>query len=318
MDRAMELHALRCFVAVAERLSFSRAAEELQTSQPALSRQIQALEQALRVRLFDRVGRRVELTPAGEELSARARLLLQDAESFRSRAEDLSGGPTGLLRVGATPQTLESLVAPLLSRFRSLWPGVDFQLVEDGAASLLDQVERGVVHVAIAALPGGSALRGRELFPLGVLAVVPPAHALARRRRIEVAELPGERLLLLRKAFMTRQLFDGACQIAHITPRVVLESGSPHALLSLAEQGHGIAIIPSTVRLVHFTQRAIPLHLGDRQLGVWMSAIWNPRRYLSPAAGALIEEARRFTRRQYPGKSFHLGDLFDSSVASGG
>ena len=123
----MELHALRCFVAVAERLSFSRAAEELQTSQPALSRQIQALEQTLQVRLFDRVGRRVELTPAGAELSARARLLLQDAESFRSRAEDLSGGPTGLLRVGATPQTLESLVAPLLSRFPALWPGVDFR-----------------------------------------------------------------------------------------------------------------------------------------------------------------------------------------------
>lgn len=314
----MELHALRCFVTVADRLSFSRAAEDLKTSQPALSRQIQGLEQELRVRLFDRLGRRVELTPAGEELSARARLLLHEADSFRSRAEDLSGGPTGLLRVGATPQTLESLVAALLARFRVLWPTVDFQLVEDGAASLLDQVERGVVHVAIAARPVGSALRGRELFPLGVLAVAPPAHPLARRKRIEVAELAGERLLLLRRAFMTRQLFDGACQIAHITPRVVLESGSPHALLSLAEQGHGIAIVPSTVRPVHFPQRAIPVHLGDRQLGLWMSAIWNPRRYLSPAGSALIEEAWRFTRRQYPGKGFHLGDLFDSSAASGG
>jgi LysR family cyn operon transcriptional activator len=312
----MELYTLRCFVAVAERLSFSRAAEQLQMSQPALSRQVQALEEELKVRLFDRVGRRVELTAPGRELAGRARLLLQDVEGFRSRADDLSGGPTGTLSVGATPQTLESLVAPLLARFHRRWPTVEFHLVEDGAASLLDQIERGLVHVGIAALHKGTTLRGRELFPLGVLAVVPSSHPLAPRKRIEVAELAHERLLLLRKAFLTRQLFDGACQIARVAPRILLESGSPHALLSLAEQGHGIAIIPSTVRRMYFGQRGIPVHLGDRQLGVSMSAIWNPRRYLPPAAGTFIEAAYRFTRRQYPGKAFHLGDLFDSSATS--
>lgn len=308
----MELHTLRCFVGVAEQLSFSRASIQLHLSQPALSRQVRALEAELGMPLFDRIGRRIRLTSAGEELAVRARLLLQDVDSFKTRAEDLSQGSTGTLRIGATPQTLEGLIAPLIAKFRRIWPKVDFQLIEDGAANLLDQVQEGSVQIAIAALPTGTTLQGQELFPFGVLAVVPAGNPIARRKRVDVTELAREPLLLLRKAFMTRQLFDGACKIAHIAPPVVIESSSPHAIVSLANQHHGIAIIPSTVQVS--AQHAIPVQIGGRQLGVRMSAIWNPRRYLPPAALAFVEEARRYTRREYPGKAFSLTNLFDSSA----
>lgn len=310
----MDLRGLQCFVGVAEDLSFSRAADRLEISQPALSRQIKRLEGELGARLFDRVARRVALTVAGEDLLARARALLQDAESLRTRARDVSGGSSGVLRVGATPQTLESLVSQLLTRYRRVCPKVEVQLVEAGAASLLEQIDHGLVNVAIAGLPRGTLLRGRGLFPLAVLAVVPGGHRLSRRRRVEVTDLVDEPLLLLRKGFMTRQLFDGACQVAHLTPRVILESSSPHCLLSLVEGGHGIAIIPSTVRMAVLRHRVLPLQQEGRQLGLWMSVIWDPRRYLPPAARIFIEEAYRFTRRQYPGKGFGLGELVDSSA----
>ena len=308
----MELHTLRCFVGVADQLSFSRASEQLHLSQPALSRQVRALEDELKMPLFDRVGRRVKLTSGGEELAAQARLLLQDFNSFRSRAQDLSNGQAGTLRVGATPQTLEGLIAPLIAKFRRRWPKVEFQLVEDGSMCLLDQVQEGRVHVAIAPLPNGSALEGKELFPFGVLAILPTRHPLNHRKYIDITDLAFERLLLLRKAFMTRQIFDGACKIAHVAPPVVMESSSPHALVSLANQRHGIAIIPSTVKVA--AQHAIPVQLGKRQLGVTMSAIWNPRRYLPPAALAFVEEAWRYTRLQYPGRQFCFTNLFDSST----
>ena len=308
----MELHTLRCFVGVADQLSFSRASEQLNLSQPALSRQVRALEDELRMPLFDRVGRRIKLTSGGEELAARARLLLQDCDSFRSRAQDLSNGAAGILRVGATPQTLEGLIAPLIAKFRRRWPKVDFELVEDGSMRLLDQVQEGRVHIAIAPLPNGSLLKGKELFPFGVLAILPSRHKLGHRKYIDVTDLAFERLLLLRKAFMTRQIFEGACKIAHVAPPVVMESSSPHALVSLANQRHGIAIIPSTVKVA--AQHAIPIQLGKRQLGVIMSAIWNPRRYLPPAALAFVEEACSYTRRQYPGKEFCFKNLFDSST----
>ncbi len=312
----MDLRSLQCFVGVGEHLSFSRAADGLKISQPALSRQIKRLEDDLGTRLFDRIGRRVALTVAGEELLARARSLLQEADSLRTRAQNVSAGSTGVLRVGATPQTLESLVSQLLTRYRQACPNVEVQLVEDGAASLLEQIDRGLVNVAIAALPRGTKFQGRMLFPLGVLAVVPGAHRFSRRRSVDVADLADERLLLLRKGFITRQLFDGACQVAHITPRVILESGSPHCLLSLVQGGHGVAIIPSTVRMTPIRHRVLALQQDGRQLGLWMSAIWDPRRYLPPAGRIFIEEAYRFTRRQYPGRVLGLGELVDSSTAA--
>lgn len=310
----MELRNLRYFVGVADHLSFSRAAEHLKVSQSVLSRQIRGLEVELKVDLFDRVGRRIVLTHAGEELLARGRALLHDAESLRNRANDLATGSTGVLRVGATPQTLESLVSQLLTRYRRLCPHVEVQLIEDGSGGLLHHIEQGLVHVAIGALPNDTALQGRMLFPLGVLAVVPADHRLGSRKTIDVRELAQERLLLLRRTFMTRQLFDGACQVAHITPRVMLESGSPHCLLALVERGHGVAIIPSTVRLLRRRQKIIRLQHDGRQLGLWMSVIWDPRRYMTQAAKIFIEEAYRFTRQQYPGKAFRLGQLVGSST----
>lgn len=311
---AVDLRALHCFVTVGEHLSFSRAARGLQLSQPALSRQIQRLEAELGTRLFDRIGRRIALTVAGEDMLAEARPLLEGAESLKARVQQLARGSTGILRIGATPQTLESLVSQLLTRYRRICPDVEVQLVEDGAASLTDHIERGLINVAIAALPRGTTLQGRALFPLGVLAVVPPSHRLASRKVLEVVDLADEPLLLLRTGFVSRRLFEGACQVAHLTPRVILESASPHCLLSLVEGGHGIAIIPSTVRMAYSALKALPLQHHKRQLGVWMSAIWDPRRYLPPTARIFIDEAYRFTRRQYPGKVFGLQRLLDSTA----
>jgi DNA-binding transcriptional LysR family regulator len=302
----MDLGDLRYFVGVADHLSFSRAAARLQVSQSALSRRIGALERELEVHLFDRIGRRIALTGAGEELLARSRALLQNADLLRTRAHDLSTGSRGLLRLGATPQTLESLVSLLLSRYRRVCPDVEIEIIEDGAGGLLEHIERGNVHVAIGALPGLTALQGRKLFPLGVLAAVPPDHRLRLRRSIDVRELANERLLLLRRTFMTRQLFDGACQLADVTTRVMLESSSPQCLLALVERGHGVAIIPSTVRLLRRRQKILTLQQGGRPLGLWISVIWDPRRYMTQAARIFIEEAYRFTRRQYPGKGLHL------------
>ena len=114
----------------------------------------------------------------------------------------------------------------------------------------------------------------RNYFHLGCLRILPTRHPLNHRKYIDITDLAFKQILLLRKAFMTREIFDGASKIAHVAPPVVMESSSPHALVSLANQRHGIAIIPSTVKVA--AQHAIPVQLGKRQLGVTMSAIWNP------------------------------------------
>lgn len=305
----MELRDLRYFVAVADCLGFSRAAQNLRISQPALSRQIKSLEEELGIRLFDRVGRRTLLTAAGADLLDRGRALLQESESIKGRASDLAGGSRGLLRLGATPHAYESFVARLLARFRRASPEIDITLVEDGAATLVEAVKRGSIHVAVASLPAGTGLEGRPLFPFGIVAVVPRSHPLAARRIVEVTQLASHPLLLMNRSFLTRQLFDSACHSLHVVPRVVLESNSAQSLLSLAEHGQGVAILPSTVRLGQTKQKVIPLRHGGKPVGLWMSVIWDGKRYLTPAAKTFVDVAYQFTRRRYPGKRFHFEQL---------
>src|SRR5262245_27505951 len=108
---AMDLRQLRAFVTVADAGGFARAAVLLHLSQPALSRQISGLESELDVRLFDRIGCGIRLTTEGEDLLRRSRRLVGEADTFEARAKALRGGQTGILRVGATPQNLESALA---------------------------------------------------------------------------------------------------------------------------------------------------------------------------------------------------------------
>ncbi len=305
----MELRDLRYFVAVAESLGFSRAARGLRISQPALSRQIKALEQELGLRLFDRVGRRTLLTAAGTDLLGRGRALLHESELIKARASDIAGGSRGLLRLGATPHAYESFVAGLLGRFRRASPEIEITLVEDGAANLLEAVRVGAIHVAVASLPNGTELLGRPLFPFGIVAVLPRSHPLAGHKSVDVTDLASYPLLVMNRGFLTRQLFDGACQSLHIAPRIVLESNSAHSLLALAGHGNGVAILPSTVSLGRTSQRVIPLRHGGKALGLWMSVIWEGKRYLTPAAKTFIEVAYASTRRRYPGKRFHFEQL---------
>ena len=128
----MNFRHLRAFAAIADAGGFARAAVRLNLSQPALSRQIHALEAELGVPLFDRIGRRVQLTSEGEDLLGRSRRLLADAESLGERARSLKTGQTGILRIGATPQVIENLLADFLAGYGRRHPGVEIHLVEDG------------------------------------------------------------------------------------------------------------------------------------------------------------------------------------------
>lgn len=300
----MELRHLRYFVSVAEQGSVSRAAQYVHVSQPALSRQIRDLEAELGVQLFDRVGRRVELTAAGEDLLRPSRDVLAQAESVRDRARALAGGVVGVLRVGATTQATQSVLAGFLARYRRLHPGIEVQITEEGGVRLLDLVEQGALHLAISAVLQGARLQSRPLFPIRVLAVVAPRPKWKGRRTIDVLDLVNEPLLLLRREFGTRQLFDVACRIAQLRPRIVLESGDPHSLVALAEAGHGVAVVPSTVRLLSQKVQILPILQKRESLGTWGAVVWDPRRSLPIHATTFIDELSAHVRDAFPGKRF--------------
>ena len=229
----MNLRHLRTFVAIAEAGGVARAAAGLNMTQPTASRQVHALEAELEVPLFDRIGRRVRLTSQGEDLLRRSRRLLSEADMLGERARALKSGQIGVLRLGATTQWIESVLADFLPQYRRRHPGVEVRPLEDGGVRLLGRLERGDVHLTITT-ERDERFNSRLLYPVYLLAVLPKNHRLSRRTVLEVAELADEPLLLLGPGFGSREWFYSACQVAHIRPRVFFDSVAPHTLIALA------------------------------------------------------------------------------------
>src|SRR6476659_6125695 len=196
----MNLRFLRTFVAIADTAGFARAAARLNLTQSAASRQIQALEDELGLRLFARIGRSARLTSEGEDLLIRSRQLLFDAEALGQRASALKTGEVGVLRVGATPQVIETLLAGFLLRYRKRHGGVEVHLVEDGGYRLPGRLERGDIDVAL--MPASEdRFSSRLLYPMHVLAVMAQGHRLSRRSVFEITELVEAPLLRLNSTF---------------------------------------------------------------------------------------------------------------------
>jgi LysR family transcriptional regulator, cyn operon transcriptional activator len=299
----MRFGQLHAFVTIADVGGFARAAGRLNLTQSAISRQIALLEEELGVRLFDRDGRNVKLTAPGEDLLRRSRHLLNDAAALGERARELRGGKVGPLRISATPQVIENILAPFLVSFLYAHPGVDVQLLESGVARHV-QLERGEIHLAIMPFAEAEPFQRRLLYPIHVMAVLARSHHLARRTVLEIAELAEERLLLLKRGFGARGWFETACSAAEVRPRILLESGAPATLVALADVGHGIAIIPSNVQITSQSiRRAFLTHRG-LPIGRWSSIAWNQHRFLPRYGTDFVSELSAALRRRYPGQEF--------------
>jgi DNA-binding transcriptional LysR family regulator len=134
---------------------------------------------------------------------------------------------------------------------------VEVQLIEGGAAVQPDRLARGEVHLAI--MPAGDErLDGRLLYPVYALVVLSDTHRLRSRAVLNVADLVDKPILVLRREFGSRRWFDAACEMAHLRPRIRLESAAPQTLIELATVGYGIAVVPSIVVVRRNDLRAVP------------------------------------------------------------
>ncbi|MFN3745541.1 MAG: LysR family transcriptional regulator [Hyphomicrobiaceae bacterium] len=298
----LDLQQLRTFVAIADAGGVTKAAERLHLSQPAVSRQIQALETALGIALFVRVGRRVRLTSAGEDLLAHSRRVLAGAQALRQRARALQGGDAGVVRIGATPPMIEAILVRFLPGYRVRHPGVDVHVIEDGGASLITRLERAEVDVAY--VPAGQdRLVGRLLYPIHVVAAVPRRHALGRHREVEVTSLTAWPLLALRRGFGSREWFESACLAANVRPNILLDSGAHNVVLGLTQAGYGVGVLPSAVPLNQQGIRLLPIVHRGAPIGRWTMLAWEPDRPLAPYANQFVDEFVLFARQHYPGRS---------------
>jgi LysR family cyn operon transcriptional activator len=296
----MNLRHLRTFVVVADAGGFAAASAKLNLSQSAASRQIQALEAELRVMLFDRIGRRVHLTSEGEDLLRRSRHLLAEADSLAERARALEKGDKGILRVAATPQVIENTLAPFLGPYRRRHPGVEVHLIEDGGNRLPARLRNRDSQLVLTAVMHD--FLQQPLYPVYAVGVSSKNHRVSRRRTIDVGELAEEPLLVLDRTFMSREWLETACNVAHIRPRVLLESRAPHTIIALAAEGHGVAVVPSTVAIRDGRVRAAPLIQRGNAIGRWLTIGWDPQRFLARYAEQFVEELMAYCQHSYPGR----------------
>jgi DNA-binding transcriptional LysR family regulator len=245
----MELRHLRYFQALAEELNFSRAADRMHIVQSALSRQIAALEQELGVRLFDRTSRGVQLTPAGRALKDRVESILPTLDEALDITRLTASGDIGRLEVGFIAAAMWSVLPAILTEHRRRYPHVLFRLHElPMAGEQLEPLLDGSLDVAfVRPIARFRTLKFQVLFREQFVAVLPETHPLAARETIDLAELAGERFVLMsRTAYPeAHERFEQACLAAGFSPRILDEGDSPNALYMVAS-GFGVALAPAS------------------------------------------------------------------------
>jgi DNA-binding transcriptional LysR family regulator len=300
----MDLKHLRTFVAVAELGTVSKAALRLRVAQPALSRQIIDLEKGLGLTLFDRVGGRLMLTGEGEQLLGNCRRLLGYASSLTDQAQELRRGDSGVLRVTASALMIEDVFSTFLHRYAKHYPNVQVRFMEGIGAKAFDLVERGEAQLCIivdeAAPLGNDHFGSLSLQRVEFLAAYRNSLELGHGGSIDIRRLAPYPLLLLDPNFVIRKRFDAACRLAGLRPNILIECSSQHTLLALAEAGHGVAIVTSSVRLHRYTLKTLRLTYQRRPLQEPLSIFWDKRRSLPRYARDFCELLAKHIRKAIP------------------
>lgn len=245
----MELRHLRYFCAVAEALNFTRAAEKLRVAQPALSRQVQALEAELGTRLLDRNRQRVLLTDAGRLFFSHAQKILAQVDLAVLSVRDVSTGDGGELRLGHDWRLPASLVSMAIAEYRRQYPRVEVDVRDQPMTEQLAALHNRKIHIgfiAAALLGPDPQLVALPFFHTDTIAIVPTDHPLATRQTIRLIELRQEEWICIEtRDNGYRSFIQQTCRNAGFTPRFSrVGSAQPGAIVGLVAAGMGIAILP--------------------------------------------------------------------------
>ena len=235
---------LECLVAVADQLSFRKAAAGLGISQPALSSQIQLAEELLGVQVFERDRRAVLVTPAGAEIVGRARVALDAVDAVataaRARAEPL----VGPLRLGVIPTVAPYWLPALLPEVRRRFPRLELVLREEQTARLLAQLGAGQLDVALVALPVPGDVTTAPLAREDFLLAAPRGAAVCAKRRVGLDDLEAEKVLLLEDGHCLRDQALAVCERSGAVEAMEVRATSLPTLVQMVAGGLGVTLLP--------------------------------------------------------------------------
>ena len=255
----MELRHLRYYVAVAEALNFTKASARLGLAQPALSRQVRALEDEIGVDLMVRSPRGVVLTAEGKLFLDEARELLERADEAVEKTRSLARGTFGELRIGYSPSPTVELLPPALKGFQRLAPRVTVRLHDLGGDELADDVRQGNLELAVMQRPmeqNATGLHFELLHTYPICVAVAPGHRFARMKTVPVAQLAAEKLVVYRR----REYADYHAMLARVFqgltpgPQIAVECDGASSIITEVEAGRGITVTSRTFQKIAGTR----------------------------------------------------------------
>jgi len=295
----MELRHLRYFVAVAEELSFTRAAERLGIRQPPLSLQIQQLEKEIGTSLFYRHARRVELSGAGKLLLEETRDILERVERARTDVKRRARGETGKVWIGSAPSTqLDRSVLSIMREFKKKYPGLVIYSEELSSQALVARVQAGNIDAAFTWSPV-SDLENLALVPIAdhnSFIMLPESHPLSRKSPVALAALAKEKFLLPAR-HGNAAMYDAivaACRRAGFEPD--LNNETPHvlAIFPIVAAGLGVSVVPRCMTRFHFEGVSFRPVAGEALH--WPISLVHRRNDRSAAVRNLVTLAQRVAR----------------------
>ena len=287
----MNLYHLSTFLAVARSQSFTQAANELHLTQPTVSSGVSELERSLGVKLFNRIGRSISLTMEGRLLESYAEQIDDLTTEAEDRIHSRDVEPGESFRFGAIDAAVIYLLPGVLETYHNRFPQVDISVQVDASRFLVDDLLRGRSEFGVITLPfSHPKIDTLTLHEDSLPLVVGIGHPLAGRKRVTLAEVVRETLILFHEGSVSRKPVDEHLAEAGLSPGRVMEMSSPEAMRKLVEAGVGVSFLPSmtvrdSVEAGTLKELAVVGVRLKRQIGL----AWRKGRYFSPAIQALLD-----------------------------
>ena len=285
------------FLAVAEEQNFGRAAKRLGMSQPPLSEQIQVLEQALKVTLFERSRRGAKLTPVGAAILPAVRKFAEQLERLELAVEEAVAGQSGMLTIGAISTAMFDVLPGLIDRLKQQYPHLTVSVREIDSVEAVPALEAGDIDLAFARLDGdlGPAIQSLPLQEDRLMVALPNDHPLATRTRISLSSLASEPLVMFSRK-VSPVYFDNliaTCRASGFSPRVLHEVRSVASQIAFVSCGQGIALVPASLKKL--APDNVVLRSLTQKLSVVTTAMaWNTERP-NPLVSELVAQLQAHT-----------------------
>jgi DNA-binding transcriptional LysR family regulator len=281
MRRLLDSRQLLAFATLARRGSFTLTAKEIFLTQSAVSHTIKGLERDLGARLFDRVGKRVHLTQAGEQLLQHADRILREMEAARVGLEQLENWGHSRLRLGASPTACQYLLPTVLREFKQSFPKCVIRIEPGDGPRMVDLLRDNEIDLAVMLEPvRHEDIVFRRVFEDELRLIVPPLHPWAQAGRVPRGEISNATLILYNKASYTFRMVADYFARDEITLKNPIELGSMEAIKELVKLGVGVGVLAPWIAQKELAERSlVSLPLGPRRLRrVWGVAHLKGRR----------------------------------------